>query len=47
MLQAVKPASLEETKFVEVYTEELLNIMVSELRSVGELAIDLEVGVKF
>lgn len=47
VLQAVKPASLKETKFVEVYTEELFNLMVSELRSVCELAIDLEVGIKF
>lgn len=45
--QAVKPASLKETKFVEVYTEELFNLMVSELRSVDELAIDLEVGINF
>lgn len=40
---AVKPASLEETKFVEVYTEEQFNSMVSELKTVHELAIDLEV----
>jgi hypothetical protein len=38
-----KPTSLEETKFVEVYTEEQFNSMVSELRIVHELAIDLEV----
>uniref|UniRef100_A0A2S2QFR5 Exosome complex component 10 homolog n=1 Tax=Sipha flava TaxID=143950 RepID=A0A2S2QFR5_9HEMI len=37
-----KPTSLEETKFVEVYTEEQFNSMVSELRIVHELAIDLE-----
>lgn len=37
------PASLEDTKFVEVYTEEQFNAMVLELRNVKELAIDLEV----
>lgn len=41
--KAVMPASLEDTRFVEVYTEEQLNLMVSDLRSVKELAIDLEV----
>lgn len=40
---AVMPNSLEDTKFVEVYTEEQFNFMVSELRCVKELAIDLEV----
>lgn len=38
----VKPASLEDTKFVEVNTEEQLNLMVSDLENVNELAIDLE-----
>jgi len=44
--KAVKPASLEDTKFVEVYTEEQLNLLVSNLETVNELAIDLEVGFK-
>jgi len=44
--KAVKPASLEDTKFVEVYTEEQLNLMVSDLETVNELAIDLEVRFK-
>lgn len=44
--KALKPASLEDTKFVEVYTEEQFNSMVSELRNVDELAIDLEVKFK-
>lgn len=43
---AVQPASLEDTPFVEVYTEEQLNSMVSHLQTVNELAIDLEVGFK-
>jgi len=42
---AVKPASLEDTKFIEVYTEEQFNSMVSDLRTVNELAIDLEVKI--
>lgn len=41
------PASFEDTKFVEVYTEEQFNSMVSDLRNVHELAIDLEVRVIF
>lgn len=44
--KAVKPASLEDTKFVEVYTEEQLNLMVLDLDNVKELAVDLEVGFK-
>lgn len=40
--KAVKPASLEDTKFVEVYTEEQLNLMVLDLKTVNELAVDLE-----
>ncbi|XP_027842053.2 exosome component 10 isoform X2 [Aphis gossypii] len=40
--KAVKPASLEDTKFVEVYTEEQLNLMISDLKNVNELAVDLE-----
>lgn len=39
------PASLEDTKFIEVYTEEQFNAMVLELRDVKELAVDLEVKV--
>lgn len=39
------PASLEDTKFVEVCTEEQFNAMVLELRDVKELAVDLEVKV--
>lgn len=38
-----KPSSLEDTKFLEVHTEEQLNMMVSEIKNVRELAIDLEV----
>jgi len=41
------PASLEDTKFVEVFTEEQFNSMVSDFRSVHELAIDLEVKITF
>lgn len=41
--KVVKYASLKDTTFVEVYTEEQFNLMVSDLRSVCELAIDLEV----
>ncbi|XP_025192206.1 exosome component 10 isoform X1 [Melanaphis sacchari] len=40
--KAVYPATLEDTKFVEVYTEEQLNLMISDLENVNELAIDLE-----
>lgn len=42
----VKPASLEDTKFVEVFTEEQLNLMISDLENVNELAVDLEVKFK-
>lgn len=45
VLKAIMPASFEDTKFVEVYTEEQFNLMVSDLRTVRELAIDLEVSV--
>lgn len=44
--KALKPASLEDTKFVEVYTEEQLNSMVLDLKNVDVLAIDLEVKFK-
>jgi len=47
VLKAIMPASLEDTKFVEVYTEEQFNSMVSDFRGVHELAIDLEVRVTF
>ncbi|XP_050437071.1 exosome component 10 [Adelges cooleyi] len=39
---AIKPESLDKTKFVEVFTEDQLSLMISELKSVRELAIDLE-----
>lgn len=41
--KAIMPASLEDTKFVEVYTEAQFSSMVSDLKNVKEVAIDLEV----
>lgn len=45
--KAIKYSSLEDTKFIEIYTEEQFKLMVSDLRSACELAIDLEVRLLF
>lgn len=41
------PASLEDTKFVEVYNEEQFLSMISDLRNVCEIAVDLEVRLNY
>lgn len=43
VVKVTKPASFEDTKFVEVYNVEQFDLMISDLQGANELAIDLEV----